>query len=961
MKLLELHLAGFGRLVDRTFMFAPGLNLICGPNEAGKSTLQRAIMALLYGFFDEGRISQEDRAVLAANKPWDTRAPFAGSLVYALDDGRRFQVKRTFHPRPQTSLMSLPDHTDVSYEFRNASDGRLSFADAHLGMSRPVFDNVCSVRQAELAALESSAVRTITTTIMRLSAAGSSDTTTDEALAALEKAMRDEVGSPRAWTKPLAQTTQRLAELDKARTTALQERNDLLTQIGALHQAEDEVRQLDIEHQKLAYLQALAERDTLLQQNAAIDSAAQEVDLRAAEVARWSQWASFPTHLRDDILLADGQRRRLQDDYRQVERRASEAERALNPIRADITACEARISELADARQVADDQLPEVSELAAQWRRAAESQTRAMARLQAAEAAHTEASDKLGQLQAEIQPILALGRSGLARLQQQLANTRQRVAQAETALRQARTRWDATGMSEDQFLSLEQRAQEIRSGVRPAPPPRRGCNPFKSAKRSPDQVPTELVLYDQIRPNHDEVAQWRVGLSDAQQAAMKEEADAQRLIGLPVGAPLDEPTFERLGARLDDQLQAQAVVDQCKAAADEALLQAKAAEEVYRSAAEALQAQLTALDFTAPDPEQALFAFQEQCKRKQQLAREAAALERLQLRAQSLQHEEEERQRQAAAIHSAETQLRQLLLQAGVEDSKGDLAETVSKFGAACESHARWSKAVAAHEEASRRHRALTELRERGGVDTRLTELSEAIAQVRHHCPDWAMLKPERSVQEYSTLQRQVEQAHVTAHDRHRRLKDAIQSASASLRHPAEIEEQTAALRVRLGNLEGYRDALKLAYDELAEARQQYQKEFAPRLERLMCDGLSRISDSRYSEVAIDPSALAVSLKAPELRELVSVANLSTGTRDLVYLMLRIAIARLLSRSTETLPLMMDDPLVQFDRGRQERALDYLSQLAADTQVFLFTKDEWTRGWFGNSLSGSRHALHQLT
>ena len=78
MKLLELHLAGFGRLVDQTFTFAPGLNLIYGPNEAGKSTLQRAIMALLYGFFDDGRISQEHRAVLAANKPWDAKARFAG-------------------------------------------------------------------------------------------------------------------------------------------------------------------------------------------------------------------------------------------------------------------------------------------------------------------------------------------------------------------------------------------------------------------------------------------------------------------------------------------------------------------------------------------------------------------------------------------------------------------------------------------------------------------------------------------------------------------------------------------------------------------------------------------------------------------------------------------------------------------------------------------------------------------
>ncbi len=961
MKLLELHLAGFGRLVDRTFTFAPGLNLVYGPNEAGKSTLQRAIMALLYGFFDDGRISQEDRAVLAANKPWDARAPFAGSLTYALDDGRRFRVKRTFHPRPQTSLLSLPDNADISYQFKSASDGRLFFADTHLGMNRSVFDNVCSVRQAELAALESSAVNTITTTIMRLSAAGSSDTTTDEALAALERALRDDVGSARAWTKPLAQTTQRLAELEKARAAALQERNDLLTQIAALHQAEDEVRQLDLERQKLAYLQALAERDALLQQNAALDSAAQEVSLCAAEVARWAQWADFPVRLRDDILLAHGQRKRLQDDYRQVERRASEVERALIPIRADITACEARISELADARQVADDQLPEVNELTAQWRRAAESHAMATARLQAAEAALTEASDKLGQLQAEIQPILALGRAGLSRLQQQLTNTRQRVAQAEIALQQAQARWDATGMSADQFLSLEQRAQEIRSGVRPAPPPRRGCNPFTRAKQPPDQVPTELVLYDQVKPIHDEVSHRQAELTNARQAAVDEEADARRLIGLAVGTPLDEPTFEQLGARLDDQLQAQAVVNQRKAAVDETLIQVKAAEKAYRTAAEALQTRLAALGFAAPDLEQALAAFQEQCKRKQQLDREEAVLERLQLRAQGLQHEEEERQRQAAAIHGAETQLRQLLLQTGIESPGGDLAEAVSRFGAACESHARWSKAVAAHEEASRRHKALVEARERGGVDTRLTELSETIARFGRDHPEWATLKPERPVQEYATLQRRVEQAHVEAHDRHRRLKDAIQGASASLRHPAEIEEQTAALRLQLRNLEWYRDALKLAYDELAEARQQYQKEFAPRLERLMCDGLSRISDSRYSEVAIDPSTLAVSLKAPELRELVSVAHLSTGTRDLVYLMLRVAIARLLSRSTETLPLMLDDPLVQFDRSRQERALEFLSQLAADTQVFLFTKDEWTREWFQN-LSGSAdtRALHQL-
>lgn len=53
MRLLRLDLKAFGPFTDRTLLFttkAPGLHLIFGPNEAGKSTSLRALKALLYGF-----------------------------------------------------------------------------------------------------------------------------------------------------------------------------------------------------------------------------------------------------------------------------------------------------------------------------------------------------------------------------------------------------------------------------------------------------------------------------------------------------------------------------------------------------------------------------------------------------------------------------------------------------------------------------------------------------------------------------------------------------------------------------------------------------------------------------------------------------------------------------------------------------------------------------------------------
>ena len=152
-----------------------------------------------------------------------------------------------------------------------------------------------------------------------------------------------------------------------------------------------------------------------------------------------------------------------------------------------------------------------------------------------------------------------------------------------------------------------------------------------------------------------------------------------------------------------------------------------------------------------------------------------------------------------------------------------------------------------------------------------------------------------------------------------------------------------------------------MAHSELTRAAQDYQKQFAPRLELLMDESLSQISQGRYSKVRVDPKSLAVFLTAPELGDTIGVERLSTGTRDLVYLTLRVGIAQLMSRTGERLPLLLDDPLVQFDRDRQEEALEYLTLLAEQTQVFMFTRDEWMKDWFEKNKADSPiHSVHTL-
>jgi uncharacterized protein YhaN len=69
----------------------------------------------------------------------------------------------------------------------------------------------------------------------------------------------------------------------------------------------------------------------------------------------------------------------------------------------------------------------------------------------------------------------------------------------------------------------------------------------------------------------------------------------------------------------------------------------------------------------------------------------------------------------------------------------------------------------------------------------------------------------------------------------------------------------------------------------------------------------------------------------------VGVEALSTGTRDQLYLALRLASIQHLASRQELMPLVLDDILIHFDDERAKAALSVLADFAATTQVLLFT------------------------
>ena len=115
MILRKLELKHFGKFGERTFEFRRGMNLVTGPNEAGKSTLMEAIPAVLFGVRNKERF-----------KPWGRQGECAASLMLE-DRNRSVQVERDILT-DRVVLIERDDlyHTLYHFEGKAAPQGRSS-------------------------------------------------------------------------------------------------------------------------------------------------------------------------------------------------------------------------------------------------------------------------------------------------------------------------------------------------------------------------------------------------------------------------------------------------------------------------------------------------------------------------------------------------------------------------------------------------------------------------------------------------------------------------------------------------------------------------------------------------------------------------------------------------------------------------------------------------------------------
>ena len=143
MKIKSININGFGKFNNKTINFTDGLNVVCGNNEAGKSTTHTFIKSMLFGMKKKRSKAQVD--TYSKYLPWEKGSKYEGSLNFVYDN-REYQIYRVF------------SEENPILELRNVNDGNRLIKNPETYLNRILnnlsidsFDNTISIGQLKAA------------------------------------------------------------------------------------------------------------------------------------------------------------------------------------------------------------------------------------------------------------------------------------------------------------------------------------------------------------------------------------------------------------------------------------------------------------------------------------------------------------------------------------------------------------------------------------------------------------------------------------------------------------------------------------------------------------------------------------------------------------------------------------------------------------------------------------------
>ena len=913
----------FGPFRNESLELAPGMNVVYGPNEAGKSSWHAALYAGLCGMRRaRGRASKNDADFAELHKPWYSNTSWDVGAIIKLDDGRRVELRHDLEGGVDSSARDVDlAGRDYSNEimFEGAPDGA-----RWLGLDRRTFVMTACIRQADILGLLNSPSE-LQDELQRAADTTDRDGTAAEALARLRDFRAESIGSTRAPTKPLRVTEEQARRAERRLEQAQHEHQEYLTRwmnVDELDQrTRDAEKRLSVARAALA---AAAASEAMVRLRRAQDLHAHFprgaprrpsqndnlVQHVASAITTWNQRPSVHKPEGETILALEAQLRETNLHL------AVNAERAAREVEERVARAQelnARFPHGRPRRPSEDDQL--VRRIAS-----------ALTAWESRPDVHVPAGPTV------------------AELKQDLENVGVQLGEDTEASRTHDTRNANAGLFATLFRAVRAvfvALFRLFGGARHDPSMPREKRQALEERRA--------LIRERIAAREGAERQWEEDMQQVRHAT--DAVQAAAAVRLTASSPdaaakllleWQEHRTEGL-IEIDNQMEDWEALQQILGEGTLDELAKKAATARHEAISVAARTDAEVLDTALKKPGVAASREANSEQRRMALLREIDERRR----------QESEHAEAIASVTAAGKAVEEAARLAGIEGENPDQLIAALRSWQD-DRNAELEKA----DDEVEKWEDLQRILGQDSLDDLIREVERLRAEARDlsddaGIEDMANLVSPPTDAEFRNAEREERESH-TAFDR---AQSELEAFGRGIMDVAEEEEAFVATKREYDRVRSLDHTLDLTIRFLQQAEERVHRTVAPILAETVREWLPRVTGGRYTNCRIDPEKLAVEVATANGRWQ-RAEVLSHGTAEQVYLLLRLALARHLA--SQGCPLILDDAVAASDSQRKHDLLESLLAISESTQVILFTHEDDVCTWGRGRLVGEPHKLIEL-
>ena len=207
MKIDYLKVNGFGKIENKEIEFGKKINVIYGGNEAGKTTLLKCILSMLYGV--SSNKNGKDISEKEQYKPWKN-AEFSGKMKYELDNGEKIEVFRDFSKRNPKITNEFSEDITNTFNIDKHMGNNFFYEQTKIDKDMLLITGLVEQKESILGDKEQNL---LTQKIANILTSGEENISYKKAIEKLNKELVEKIGNDRTTGRPINIINEKIEKL----------------------------------------------------------------------------------------------------------------------------------------------------------------------------------------------------------------------------------------------------------------------------------------------------------------------------------------------------------------------------------------------------------------------------------------------------------------------------------------------------------------------------------------------------------------------------------------------------------------------------------------------------------------------------------------------------------------------------------------------------------------------------